>query len=164
MQGVELCSQSGGEIAFGNLQSLVCRLHIFCFRLENAVSLFEIEKCTAHFRGNGAPSRCQRLHGCFAPGARCLHPPSGGKPIEDIPRRVYPHHIPIIKFLTDFRIAFAVNLIPGKSPDMRARSAPVQDILLVFDLDILLPGFDYRPIRIGPRQAVVQVGMVRLIL
>ena len=47
---------------------------------------------------------------------------------------------------------------------MRARGAPVQNILLVFDLDILLPGFDYRTIRIGPSQAFVQIGMVRLIL
>ena len=47
---------------------------------------------------------------------------------------------------------------------MRPQLAPVQNILLVLDLDILLPGFNYRSICIGPGQAVVQIGMIWLIL
>src|SRR5207244_11947020 len=77
---------------------------------------------------------------------------------------VHSHPIPILQFTSLFRIAFALNLLPGKAPYMRARPAPVQDILLVLDLDILLPSFDYRPVRIGPSQAFVQIRMVRLIL
>ena len=42
--------------------------------------------------------------------------------------------------------------------------APVQDVLLVLDLDVLLPSFDDRPICIGPGEAIVQIRMIRLIL
>jgi len=76
----------------------------------------------------------------------------------------YPHYIPVIKFGTDGRIALAVNLVPGKSADMWPRCAPVQDVLLVLNLDVHLPGLDDRPICIRPGEAIVQIGMIRLIL
>src|SRR5438094_2195309 len=104
------------------------------------------------------------LHSCFASGTRGLHATFGRKSIKDIPGRVYPYHTAVIKLLTDIRIALAVNFVAGKSPDMWPHSAPVEDILLVLDLDVLLPGFDDWPIRVGAREAIVQIGMVCLIL
>src|SRR5882724_5146359 len=77
------------------------------------------------------------------------------QPVEDVPRSVYPYHPPIVKFWTDGGVALAVSFISGKSADMWTRRAPVQNILAVLDLDILLPGFDNRPIRVSPCQAVV---------
>src|SRR5436190_4504916 len=91
LQDVELCSQSSGEIAFGDFESAICGLDISCLSFEHASSLFEIEKCTAHFRGYTAPCCCQGLHGRLAPGPRCLHPSFGSKSVEDIPSRVYSH-------------------------------------------------------------------------
>ena len=85
-------------------------------------------------------------------------------PIKDVPRRIYPHYTAIIKFRADVRIALAVNLVARKCPDMWPRRASIEDILLVLDLDVLLPGFDYRPICVRPREAHVQIGMIRLIL
>src|SRR5205814_7658831 len=96
--------------------------------------------------------------------ARVMQPSLGSKSIEDIPVCVYSHNAPLIKFFTDFRITLAVNFITGKSPDMRAQSASVQNILLVFDLDIFLPGFDHRAVCIGPCQTVVWIRMIWTIL
>src|SRR5207244_9903406 len=101
LQDVELCSQSRSKIAFGNVESFICGLNVTCLRFEHAISLLEIKKSAAHFRGNGASSGCQSLHGRFAPGARGLDAPFGREPVENVPCRVYPHHISIIKFRTD---------------------------------------------------------------
>ena len=70
----------------------------------------------------------------------------------------------VIKFRTDVWIALAVNFVTGKSPDMWPHHAPVEYILLVLDLDVFLPGFDDRAICVGAREAIVQIGMIRLIL
>src|SRR4029077_8448050 len=164
LQDVELCSQPGSEIASGDLERFICRLNVTCLRFEYAFSLLEIEKGAAHFRGNSASSSCQCLHSCFAPGVRSLHAPFGRKAIEYIPGSVYPHHIAMIKFLTDRRVALAVNLVARKGPDMRPQRASVQNILLVLDLDILLPRFDDSPVCIRPCKAIVQIGMIRLVL
>ena len=47
---------------------------------------------------------------------------------------------------------------------MRARLAAVQDVLLVFDLEVLPTRFNYRPVCIGSRQTFVQIGMIGVIL
>ena len=47
---------------------------------------------------------------------------------------------------------------------MWTHRAPVQNVLSVFDLDILLPGFDHWAVRVSPGQAVVKVRMVGPIL
>src|SRR5207302_5989660 len=86
------------------------------------------------------------------------------KPFKDIPSLCFPSPPVLIKFLTDIRIALAVNFVAGKSPDMWPHRAPIEDILLVLDLDVLLPGFDDWPIRVGACEAIVQIGMVCLIL
>src|SRR5439155_3475370 len=104
------------------------------------------------------PSRCKRLHGCFAPGSRRLHAPLRSKPIEYIPSRVYPAHTPVIKFGTDVRVALAVDFITGKSSHMRAQLAAIQNVLLIFDLNVFFSRFDYGTVRVGPRQTFVQIG------
>src|SRR5438552_8537969 len=155
LQDVELCSQSSCEITLGRIERFVCRLHISCLGFEHALGLLKVEKRAAYF-GSNAPARCcQSFHRCLAPGARCLHPPFGREPVEDVPRCIYSYHTAVVKFLADLRITLAVNLVPGKSANMRAHGAPVQDILSIFDLDILLPGFEHWSACVSPGQAVV---------
>ena len=46
---------------------------------------------------------------------------------------------------------------------MGAQLAAIQDVLLVFDLDVFLSRLDYRTVRVGSRQTFVQTGMTRVI-
>src|SRR4029450_13907444 len=106
----------------------------------------------------------QRRSTYSAPGASRLQPYFGRKAIKYVPRRVDPYDTSVIEFLTDVRIALAIDLVAGKSAHMRPQRTPVQIILLVLDLDVLLPGFDDGSICIRAREAIVQIRMIRLIL
>ena len=85
-------------------------------------------------------------------------------PIENVPRCVYAYDAAVVKFGTDIRIPLAINFVPRESAHVWACRATVQNVLAVFDLDIFLPGFDDRTIRVSPGQAVVQVRMIGPIL
>ena len=47
LEDVELCSQSGGKIALGHLESFVCSLHILRLGLEHAFGLLKIDISSA---------------------------------------------------------------------------------------------------------------------
>src|SRR4029077_15098464 len=143
LQDIKLCSQSSGKIAFGDVERFICGLNIAGLGFQDAFSLLEIKKSAAHLGCNSTTSGCQRRNSAFASGACGLHAAFGRESIKDIPRRVYSYHTAIVEFGTDTGIAFAVNLVPGKSANMWPQRAPVQNILLVFDLDVLLPSFDH---------------------
>src|SRR5580700_9551775 len=149
LQDIKLCSQSSSKIAFRDVERLICCLNVVCLGFEYPFGLLKIKKSAAHLRGNSAPGRPQCLHSGFASGARGLHASFGGIPVKYVPRCVYSYHTAIVKFGTDTWIALAVNLVPGESPDMWPQCTPVQNILLVFDLDVLLPSFDHGSIRIS---------------
>ena len=126
--------------------------------------MLQVEKCAANFRPNAAPRCRQSLHSCLAPGARRLHPAFGREAIEDVPRRVYPDDSAVVEFRTDLGITLAVNFVPRERAHVWTRRAAVQNVLAVFDLNVFLPGFDYRTIRVSPCQAIIQVGVIGPIL
>ena len=104
------------------------------------------------------------MEGGVAPGARGLHPPSRREPVEDMPGRVYPHDIAMVKFRSDQRVGLAIKFVTGKGLHPWTRLAPVQDQLLVLDLDIYLQRADFRPGHVGIRETFIQVRTAWVIL
>src|SRR5262245_32728177 len=164
LQHIKLCSQSGSKIPSGHVEGFIRRLHVFCFALEYAVSLLEIEKCAADLRGYAASRCCQGLYRRLTPGARRLHTSFSRVPIEDVPRCVYSHHAAVVKFRTDVRISLAINFVPRKGADLWTRCAPIQNVLAIFNLNVLLPRFNDSTVCISPRETIVKVRMIRSIL
>jgi hypothetical protein len=139
-------------------------LHIFGFIFQHAFGLLQVEKCAANFRRNTAPCRRQRLNRCLAPSACRLHPTSGREAIKDVPRCVYPDHSAVVEFRTNVGIALTVNFVSRERAHVWTCRAAVQNVLVVFDLDIFLPRLDRRTVRVSPRQAIIQVRVIGPIL
>ena len=85
-------------------------------------------------------------------------------PIKDVPPRIQAKHVTVVELVADFRIAFVVNFVAGKNADPWTQLAPVDDILSIFDFDLVLARFDQRPLGVGPDETFVQRRGARLIL
>ena len=55
----------------------------------------------------------------------------------------------MIEFASDFRIALAVNFVASECIHLRTQFAPIDDGLLIFNLDINLARANFRPHRLG---------------
>src|SRR5215475_13434900 len=93
-----------------------------------------------------------------------LPPSLGGEAVEDIPGRIDPDHAAVIEFLSDGRVAFAVNFVSGKSANLRTHCAAIQYVLSVLYFNVLWARFNHSPGGVGPGEAVVKVRMIGLIL
>src|SRR5262245_48681302 len=110
LQDIELRPQSGGEIGFGDLKRISGSLSILGFGLENAISLFQVEKYAANFRGDSAPGCFHGVHRCVTPGPRRLKPALGREAIEHMPCPAYSYHIAVVKLGTDLGVTLVVDL------------------------------------------------------
>src|ERR1051326_8451639 len=75
-----------------------------------------------------------------------------------MPGGVYSVDIAMIELGADQRIALTVDFVSGKNLNMGPQFAAVHYVLAFLDLDIFLPGLDFRPFDVGAGETLVQVG------
>ena len=81
-----------------------------------------------------------------------------------MPGRVYSHDVSVVEFRSDQRITFAIDFVAGKGFHPRTRRAPVQNQLMVLNLDVYFPGPDLRPGHVCVGETFIQIRMAGLIL
>ena len=123
--------------------------------------MLQIEKRTPHIRCHRQPRRFQPFQRRVAPGGGRLHPATRRESIEDMPACIQSDDVTVVKLRADERIVFAIEFVAGERFHARTRLAPVEDQLLVFDLDIDFARFDFRPVHVGVGEALIQIGMAR---
>ena len=126
LKNFELRPEARGQVPLGDFEGLVSCLHGFRLRMQNTLGLLQIQERTSHIGVDRSFFRLQREHGRVASRSCCFHASFRGESVENFPASIHTHHVAVVEFLADLRIALVIDFVTGKHVDVGTKIAAIK--------------------------------------